>query len=466
MIKFIPLGGADEIGASCFYLNIFGTGILLDCGIHPRKKGKDSLPSFSLLKDEPLDFVFITHAHQDHIGSLPFLLQEYPHAIIYSTYQTKEIAEIVLHNTVNILSMENSADESFRNYTHEEIDLLVRFIRDVEYEKPLELRGLRHNIDEPVKIIFTDAGHIIGSASVIIEIAGEKIIYTGDVNFSNQKIMVGANSKNLSNASILLMETTYGSTDSSKLGTWHSESKRFSKHVNQIINSGGSVLVPVFALGKTQELLATIFSLMKKKNLTDTTIYTGGIGREISNIYDRNRYLVNYSDTELILKNIPQQNLNDISDLNTFVKNPGIVLASSGMMLPGTASYKLTQFWIRQKNFAIYSVGYMDFDTPGYLIMNSKTGEKIILPGNSEPQVIQCGLEKFFFPSHSKREDLLALVQKTNPGMIIMLHGEYSSKDWIGHKILGMNKNIKLHSAEVGKQVLLNKQSNQSDRTV
>ena len=466
MIKFIPLGGADEIGASCFYLNIFGTGILLDCGIHPRKKGKDSLPDFSLLKDEPLDFVFITHAHQDHLGSLPFLIQEYPHTIIYSTYQTKEIAELVLHNAANILSLENSAEGSFRNYTHEEIDILVRFIRDVEYEKPLELKGLRHTFNEPIKITFTDAGHILGSASIIIEVANKKIIYTGDINFSNQKIMVGADYKNLSKASILLMETTYGSTESSKLGTWHSESKRFAKHINQIINSGGSVLIPVFALGKTQELLATISGLMQRKILTETTIYSGGIGREISNIYDRNRYLVNYSDTELILKNIPQQNLSDINDLNTFIKNPGIVIASSGMMLPGTVSYKLMQYWIKQKKFAIYSVGYMDFETPGYMIMNSKSGEEIILPGSFEPQIIQCSLEKFFFPSHSKREDLLTLVEKTNPEIIIMLHGENSSKDWVGHKILAMNRNIKLHSAEVGKTIMLKKQSNHNDWTV
>jgi len=66
-MQFIPLGGADEIGASCFYLNIDGTGILLDCGIHPQKKGIDSLPRFELIEDKPLDFVFISHAHQDFL---------------------------------------------------------------------------------------------------------------------------------------------------------------------------------------------------------------------------------------------------------------------------------------------------------------------------------------------------------------------------------------------------------------
>ena len=125
MIKFLPLGGADDIGASCFYLNIAGTGILLDCGIHPRKKGLDSLPKFELLKDLPLDFAFISHAHQDHIGSLPFLIQHIPHVIIFSTSQTKEIAELTLHNAANILVNSQSEESGLRIYTHDEISFPI-----------------------------------------------------------------------------------------------------------------------------------------------------------------------------------------------------------------------------------------------------------------------------------------------------------------------------------------------------
>ena len=125
MIKFLPLGGANDIGASCFYFNFSGTGILLDCGIHPRKKGLESLPKFELLNDLPVDYVLISHAHQDHIGSLPFLIQRIPHAIIISTAQTKEIAQITLHNAANILTNIQDEQTELKIYTHEEIDLLV-----------------------------------------------------------------------------------------------------------------------------------------------------------------------------------------------------------------------------------------------------------------------------------------------------------------------------------------------------
>lgn len=453
MIRFLPLGGAGEIGASCFYLNISGTGILLDCGIHPRKNGIESLPNLKSLKNLSLDFCFISHAHQDHIGSLPFLVQKYPHVIIYSTAQTREIADITLHNAVNILSQNESADSDFKIYTHEEIDFLVRSIRECEYQKEISVTGMRHSSDEPIKITFYDAGHILGSASILIEHDDKKILYTGDISLSDQSIMIGADMKNLCNIDTLILETTYGSTDSSKLGTWHSEQMRFVKEVNKILNNGCSVLIPVFALGKTQEMLSTIFNLMKKGKLTETNIYTGGVSKNISKIYDRNRYLVRRNDPNFELGNIEQIDLLGIEDMNEFRKNPGIVLAASGMMIEGTTSFKLAKYWLKQESFAIFSVGYMDTDTPGFRIMNSKRGNKIQLGEFSEPQKINCAVDRFYFPSHAKREDLISIVDKTNPRKVILVHGENESQNWIGGEILKKYPNTKVHSAEADKMI-------------
>lgn len=453
MIKFLPLGGASEIGASCFYLNIAGTGILLDCGIDPRKKGKDSLPNFDLIKNEPLDFVLISHAHQDHIGALPFLVQEFPHVIIYSTYQTKEIAEIVLHNTVNILAKENLEQNELRNYTHEEIDLLVKSIRDVDYNKAIEVNGLIHNSSEKIKITFLDAGHILGSTSIKIEFENEKIIYTGDINISNQSLVVGADINEFGNATTLIIETTYGATDSSILGSWESEAKRLSKHANKILHNDGSILIPVFALGKTQEILSTIYSLISKKQLSETILYTGGVSKEISNIYDRNRFIVNYCKKDLSLRNIPQTDFNEINDLNIFSKNPGIVLASSGMILKDTPSFKFTKHWLRQKKFAIFIVGYIDETAPGFVISNAKKNDSIYF--DNELQKVNCEIERFYFSAHSKREELLEIVKRINPEKIILVHGSQEAKNWIGEKILMLNSKLKVYSAEDYKQILI-----------
>lgn len=446
MIKFLPLGGASDIGASCFYLNIYNTGILLDCGIDPTKKGKESLPNFSLLKNEPLDFVLISHAHQDHIGALPFLVQEFPHVIIYSTYQTKEVAEIVLHNAANILAQENIDQSELRNYTHEEIDLLVKSIRDIDYQKEFYLEGYAHNSEEKIKIIFLDAGHILGSASIKIEFENEILIYTGDINISNQSLMVGANLNEYGKATTLILESTYGATNSSQLGTWQSEAKRFAKLANKILHNDGSILVPVFALGKTQEILSSIYKLIENKNLTETNIYTGGVSKEISNVYDRNRFIVNYNQKNLILRNIPQINFNEIEDLNHFNKYNGIVLASSGMILKNTPSYKFSKYWLNQNKFAIFIVGYIDETAPGYVISNSKKNDLILF--DEQPQKVQCTIERFYFSAHSKREELIEIVNKTNPEKIILVHGSEEAKNWLGEKLLSANSKRKVYSAE------------------
>jgi len=119
-----------------------------------RNKGIESLPKFELLNNEPLDFVFISHAHQDHIGSLPFLIQRIPHAIIYSTPQTKDIAELTLHNAANILHAGQNSSDEFKIYTHDEIDLLVRSIRTIAYTETISLKGLRHNSVNSINITF------------------------------------------------------------------------------------------------------------------------------------------------------------------------------------------------------------------------------------------------------------------------------------------------------------------------
>lgn len=456
MTKFLPLGGADDIGASCFYLNISGTGILLDCGIHPRKKGLESLPKFELLDDLPVDYVIISHAHQDHIGSLPFLIQKIPHVIIISTNQTKEIAKLTLHNAANILFNTSGEQTELRIYTHEEIDLLVRSIRTVGYEETFPLRGMRHFSESPIQLTFIDAGHILGAAGILIEHDGEKIFYTGDINLEDQTIMRGADLTGVKNIDTLILESTYAGTESSKLGSWKSELTRFTKKANSILHKGGSILIPVFALGKTQELLASLHLMMSKGLLIESTLYTGGIGREISGLYDQSRYLVRRKNEELLLKDISQNNLLEIDDYSYFYKNAGIILASSGMMLEGTTSFRLLDFWLRQESYGIFVVGYMDSETPVFKVLKANRGDEIQLTEFRTPQKVNCIVERFYFPSHSKREELLKIVELTKAKRVIIIHGEHESQNWLGYNILSKFKQVKLHSAEVGKQINLN----------
>jgi cleavage and polyadenylation specificity factor subunit 3 len=452
MIKFIPLGGAGEIGANCYYLNIKGTGILLDCGMHPQKTGLEALPNFNLIEGLPVDFVLISHAHMDHISSLPYLVQRHPYIRVISTPQTRAIAELTLHNSVSILKEQLREDDEIKIYSHEEIDLLIQSIEYRSYGEEFELEG--YNGSEIIKASFYDAGHMLGSAGILIESGNDKLFYTGDINLSYQSLIDKAKLPNI-NVDTLLLETTYGSTDTRTILPWNKEAKRLASEANNVIGNGGSVLIPVFSLGKHQEILSTIWRLMQTGRLTQTDIYTGGIGPKISRVYDYNRYTVNMTDKEFELKNIPQKYLYDVTNYEEFFKSPSIVLASSGMVLEGTASFNLAKHWIKKFRSAIFTVGYMEESTPGCKLANAVKGEMIKLSETSDPEIVNCDIKRFRFPSHAIREELIEIVKRLNPKTVILVHGEPSAIDWTGAKIIKEYRHIKVYSAEVGRELLV-----------
>jgi Cft2 family RNA processing exonuclease len=452
MIQFLPLGGAGEIGANCYYLNINGTGIILDCGMHPQKKGLDALPDFNLLKDKPLDHVLITHAHQDHLNSLPFLIKKFPYLKITTTPQTRALSELTLHNAISILKREVS-DKSFEIYSHDEVDLLIKSIDYKSYEEEFEVKGFNNPDGEPVKVKFYDAGHILGSTGIYINYKGYKIFYTGDINISSQTLLQGAQLPK-GKINTLISETTYGATDSSRIKTWQEETDHFARSLNKVINAGGSVLIPVFSLGKMQEIFATIQLLMKRNKITRVDIYTGGIGKKISRAYDYNRFVVNYNQSELVLHDSPQKDIRDVTNFDEFFKFPSIVLAASGMIIESTTSFNLTKRWLRQKDSAIFTVGYMDESTPGYKIAKAKKGNKIQLTESDKRREVRCDIKNFSFSAHSKREELISITEKLKPENVILVHGDEEAINWMGNTALKKHKGIKVYAASQEKEIL------------
>ena len=450
-IQFLPLGGANEIGASCFYLNIDGTGIILDCGMHPQKIGLDALPNFNLLKDKEIDFVLISHAHQDHLSALPFLVKRFPYIRIITSPQTRAIAELTLHNSVSILKQQLSDEESSKVYSHNEIDLLVQSIEYQSYSKEFIINGYKHSSSFDISAEFFDAGHILGSAAIQIKYKEKRIFYTGDFNLDNQSHLKGALFP-IEQIDLMITETTYGNTDSSLLNDWKTESGRLANSINKILNNGGSVLIPVFSLGKMQEILATLWQLMLKRKLTQTEIYTGGIGNKINRVYDYNRYVVNMIDPEFELNNIPTKNIYEVSNYEDFFKQPCIVLASSGMMIEGTVSFNLGERWINQINSAIFTVGYMEENTPGYIFSKAKKGAKIILKDTEKE--VKCTIENFRFSAHSKREGIIKVAGRLKPKETILVHGDPPAIDWVGKSLLTKFKGMKVYSAEIGKEII------------
>ena len=449
MIEFLPLGGAGEIGANSYYLDLDGLGVILDCGMHPQKTGLDSLPKFYLLNDKPTDYVLISHAHQDHLNALPFLIKKFPHLKIITTPQTRAVAELTFNNAISILKRQVDENE-FEIYTRDEVNLLIKSINYKSYNEKFTLNSFSSTSQAEVE--FFDAGHIIGSAGILIRYKNKKIFFTGDIKLSSQTLLPRATLPN-GKIDLLITETTYGATDSSGINDWEKEAERFITSINKIINKGGSVLIPVFALGKMQEMLSTIWLMMQRNKIAKVDIYTAGIGNKISRVYDYNRFVVNRNEKELVLHEIPQKNLNEIKDTDEVFKFPSIVLASSGMMIENTNSYYFAKRWFQKKGSAIFTVGYMDSSTPGFIIANAKKGDKIQLNQNDKKVEVKCEINNFRFSSHSKREELLSLVKLLNPQNVILVHGDIEAIDWMGASILRNFPDKKVYAAALGKSI-------------
>ena len=250
-MTFRSLLRRKEIGANSYLIEAGRHRIILDAGAHPREKGLDSLPNFHSVPHDSVDAIIITHAHHDHIGALPVLQRQQPRTPVFMTEPTGEVTAGMLHNSVNVMSSQRDELQihEYPLFTHKELDGLVPRWTYRDLRKPFILP----NTD--VECTFFDAGHIMGSVGVMLRHGGKTLFYTGDVNFEPQTIMKAADFPT-QGVDALIIETTRGDYARPEGFTRRAEKERLGKAIRETFEKNGSVLVPVFALGKSQEALA------------------------------------------------------------------------------------------------------------------------------------------------------------------------------------------------------------------
>jgi cleavage and polyadenylation specificity factor subunit 3 len=429
-ILYISLGNSTRIGASSHYLKLGSWGILLDAGLDPETL---ELPNFDVVKDQPVNAIIISHAHLDHLGSLPVALKYFPHARVYMTPATVALSEVMLFHYIQVQKkramQENRKFEAI--YTENDVEKILYLFQSFKYNFPFRIHGF---LESKIEITFWDAGHILGSAGVQITWNRKRFFYTGNTKKLSQFILKGA--KYPAKTDVLIMESTYGDNELTPRIKKSTEMVRFARFIEDQIRIGGSILIPVFALGRTQEIMVLIHRLIQKSKIPAVPVYLTGFGIKINRIYDRLLHKIYPDYNSKLLRTITYNTLQG----KKFQK-PAIILATSGMMMPNTISYEIANDFLLKRRNGIAIVGWADPETPGGILREKKI-EKIKSIFRLERVI--CSVEVFQFSAHSHREELIELVKKIRPYKTVLCHGDTEALLWMEKEILGNNlsKNV------------------------
>jgi Cft2 family RNA processing exonuclease len=430
---FTNLTRRVEIGANCYCLELAGKRIVLDSGLHPRFDGEAALPDLGLIPDGSVDAIVLSHAHQDHLGSIPVLMRRQPEAPVFMTEATRQLSDVMLHNSVNVMTKKR--DEGIPSYplfSHREVDIAVKRWRPVPLHTRFDVTGERLRVDEEadVSLEFFDAGHILGSVGTLIRAEGRTIFYTGDIQFDDQTIMQGARFPE-HELDVLIIETTRGDRATPEGFTRAGEELRFAEAIRRQFDRHAGVLIPLFALGKTQEVLAMFHGFRRKGLLGPCPIYIGGLGTKLTEIYDKLAHQTPRQQHDLqILDAVAPFTMAGKAAMATPLKGERIYAISSGMMTEKTLSNSFAKQVISDPAHALFFVGYADPASPAGLIRAAKSGDTVQLSTEFPPQPLRCEVEQFNFSAHATRESIRAYVNKVRPKKVILVHGDEGAIEW------------------------------------
>ena len=423
-----------EIGANSYLLETASARIVLDAGMHPKHEGAEAIPHFEMLEDGSIDSAIITHSHLDHVGTLPVLLESQPQARVFLSEETADLALALLHNSVNVMQSKRIelGIAEYPLFEHRELDELKKSFERRAIERPFDLDPAGG-----IRATFHDAGHILGSVGVTLEAEGKRILYTGDVNFEDASLQKGARFPEVP-VDAIIVETTRGNHVRRPDYTRASEEDAFADAIARVLARKGSVLIPVFAIGKTQEVLAMIHRFKRQHLIPKKTpVYIGGLSTKMTHIFDHfsdvsRRQLPGFDFlTDMELETGARRNRGPIP----FVS--GCIYAlSSGMMTEKTVSNNFArQGVLENKRHGLFFVGYADPASPGGRIRCAQPGEEVLLDPAYPPVPLHCEMRVFDFSGHSTREAIANYIEKVRPKKAFLVHGDAPAIDWFRQEL-------------------------------
>ena len=418
-MKLCYLGGALEVGASSILIKLDKRNILLDCGIR-QKKNKDTLPDFSMISEfGGIDDIVISHAHMDHIGALPLISKEYPNAKVYMNRMTMELSKVLLYDSLKIMNYQEGEIPVFN-----EDDVCNMFDRIVlvPYQKEI-------SISDSISLTLYMAGHIAGASCCYLKAKEGTIFYTGDFSIFPQHAISGLSIPKL-RPDVVISEATYGD----KLhANRESEEIRLVNVLNDILGRGGKVLIPVFALGRSQEVLLILKKAMNKGLLNKTTIYVDGMVRNINNVFQNNPLFLKESIGKKILRGnniFYDDNVVRVEDdkmRKKIIEDKGssIIIASSGMLSGGMSEFYASKLVENSLN-GIVLTGYQDEESNGRILLNllEEPLENRKLSLNNQVYQVNSLIDKVGLSAHADKQEMKSLFEMLCPRYIVLGHGD------------------------------------------
>lgn len=427
------IGAAGTVTGSKTLLQTKTCRVLVDCGLFQGLKNLRALNRAPFpVRPDSIDAMILTHAHLDHCGQIPLLVKNGFKGPIHCTPATAELTEIILRDSAKI--QEEDAQRANRyNYSKHAEALPLYTLKDVE--KSLEL-FVTHEfsewviIDSSVKFELLNNGHILGSGFVNLNVEGEKIIFSGDIGRLHPMLLYPP--KKIKEADYIIMESTYGD----RLHEFEDVKKELLQVITETYDKKGILMIPSFAVERTQEILYLIYQLRKEDKLPNIPVYLDSpMGINSTHVYEKFQELQNISHFEI---NRMYDDVKFISDAQVskaicLEKSPKIVLAGSGMIEGGRIIHYLNNHMNDAKNTLLF-VGYQGEGTRGRAIL--KGSKEIKFYG--EYHKVECDIRSISsLSAHGDQNDILTWLKnfKSAPKKIFLNHGEDHQRDALRTKI-------------------------------
>ena len=417
-------GGVRGVTGSCILIETSKAKLLIDCGMFQgeRTAGKKNLEPFGF-DAASIDAVVVSHTHYDHTGRIPKLYKEGFTGDVYMTPPTKSLSKLVLEDALHVM-----ADNAHRTgdpilFSKDDLDNMFAHTKGLNY----------HTEFEPapgMSVMFHNAGHILGSAYITVDVEGKRILFSGDIG--NETVPILPDTEPIERADVIICESTYGDKEHEPMKTREEKLIAFS---TKILNRGGTLIIPAFSIERTQELLYALDELVDRSLIPDVPIYLDSplairatqVYRDFKTHLQFDRDVFSSPDRDFFsFKRLKETLSVDSSKMINKDQRAKIIIAGSGMMTGGRVVHHLRKYLSNPKN-GVLIIGYQAEGTLGRQIFNGAKKVKIFREDvHVKAQVSAIGS----FSAHGDRKKLAKWLQpKQGPAaQVYLVHGDPETK--------------------------------------